>query len=275
MARHATVGLLALGLALFSCQGDEESGEGTLVLEIWGEEYIEDGIPATEFEDGWSVTFSKFVVLVHDPQAGPGTDDTGRQSFLPGCTAIDLVKKGPVVLDQMEVPSGEYHDTSYSIRPAEGDCRSAANAPGDLDLQNMADKGYSVLVAGNASKTGKEVSFEWGFTRETHYTHCASTAVVKAGEEASIQLTIHGDHLFYDSLTNPGAVLRFQVLAEADSNDDGDVTMEELAAFGGDTFKALDNYDVGGQPVETLYDYLQEQSATLGHIDGEGHCEVQ
>jgi len=26
--------------------------------------------------------------------------------------------------------------------------------------------------------------------------------------------------------------------------------------------------------VENLYDYLAEQVATVGHIDGEGHCQL-
>src|SRR5690606_10353801 len=35
---------------------------GSLVFTTYGEDFIEKGIPVEDFEDGWSVTFSKFLV---------------------------------------------------------------------------------------------------------------------------------------------------------------------------------------------------------------------
>jgi hypothetical protein len=256
------------------CDNEEGPGAGTLKFAIWGEEFIEEGIPAEEFDDGWAVTFDKFVVLVHDVSTGEEAGEEGRLTALTGCAAFDLAKPGPVVLATLDAEATPYHDTAYAIAPATA-CTAAVGTAEAADVEAMTQAGYSVYVTGHASKEGVEKSFAWGFSRATDYVHCHSEAEVTDGGEATIQLTIHGDHFFYNSLTNPEAGLAFQTLADADADGDGEVTMDELEAFGGDAFKALDNYDVGDLPVENLYDYLQEQSATLGHIDGEGHCEVE
>lgn len=266
--------LLASASAAAGCCGGETEGTGTLNVTVWGEEFIEEGIPAVEFEDGWPITFHKFIVLLHGVSAAREGAEDEALTALEGCAAFDLVKKGPATLASLEAAEGAYADTTYAIKPTAAECASTAGTAEPADAAMMVDKGYSVYLEGSAMKDGSEVAFAWGFARATLYSHCHSTAVVKDGGEATVQLTIHGDHFFYNSLVNPKAALEFQVIADADIDGDGTVSMEELKGLAGDDFKALDNYDVGDLTVDNLYDYLQEQSATIGHIDGEGHCDT-
>jgi hypothetical protein len=46
--------LVCAGLQLLAC--GEETGAGDVAFTVWGEEYIEQEIPAEEFEDGFSVS---------------------------------------------------------------------------------------------------------------------------------------------------------------------------------------------------------------------------
>jgi len=257
-----------------ACSDDE--GTGTLTVAIWGEEFIEEGIPGEEFEDGWAVTYEKFIVLLHDVTTGTEGGTDIALIVMDGCAAYDLVKPGPVTVSTMEVETGTYLETAYAIKPGTPACTSAqATGTADAaDLAMMLDKGYAVYVEGKATKDGQEIAFAWGFGKTITYSHCHSSAKVADGGQAEIELTIHGDHLFYNSLTNPEAGLAFQALADADADGDGAVTTQELNAVSADAFKALDNYDVGSLPVDDLYGYLEAQSATLGHIDGEGHCDI-
>src|SRR5690606_6169038 len=53
---------VALSAMLLGC-GDD-AGEGSVSVSVWGEEYIEVGIPAGEFEDGWSVKYDRFLIAL-------------------------------------------------------------------------------------------------------------------------------------------------------------------------------------------------------------------
>jgi hypothetical protein len=266
--------LLSLGTLTMSCDSaPNNSGTGQLTITTWGEEFIENGIPAHEFEDGWTVVFDKFIVLLQDVTTGPEGSSDSALVAVDGCAAFDLVNPGPVSIAQLDTDSGTYNETAYTIAPAKS-CSHPINTAAFEDVEMMTSKGYAVFISGTASKEGETKSFAWGFSEPVHYAHCHSTAILKPDGQATIELTIHGDHFFYTSLSNPDSGLAFQTLADADSNHDDELTTDELKEFTGTDFMALDNYDVGSLPVTNLYEYLAAQSSTLGHIDGEGHCET-
>ena len=54
---------------------------GTITATVYGEEFIEEGIPAEVFGDGWSVAFDKFVVSIGGAAAGGGDRQAGDPSF--------------------------------------------------------------------------------------------------------------------------------------------------------------------------------------------------
>lgn len=261
---------LAFVSCLAACGGDDGGEPGTLTVAIYGEELIEEGIPADVFVDGWSVEFDRFLVRVGEVSAAAGQDDSAIDE--PGYRVFDLARPsggaGFEVISA-EVPGGAYDHISYRI--AGGAEASAGNASAD-DVTLMTDGGLAVYAEGTARKGEVEKRFAWPFSSPTRYSHCAGTAVID-GDAARTVLTIHADHLFYDDLVSSEPGVAFDLIAAADDEGDGDgeITPDELAAV---DITGEDRYQVGNQTeVEDLWAFIDAQTATLGHIDGEGHCD--
>ena len=61
------VALSALAaVACSDASSDGADGKGTVTFTTWGEEYIEQEIPASEIEDGYTVKYTKFLVALTD-----------------------------------------------------------------------------------------------------------------------------------------------------------------------------------------------------------------
>lgn len=266
MNRWRTRALVGLAL-LAAC----DSGvEGELSVQIYGEEFIEAGIPADVFADGWSVTFDSFLisvgqVAVAEAGAAAAVEEPRFQIF---DLAVDSSGAGQVVA-KGTVPGGAYDETRYVVAP--GADAVAGNASAE-DVARMVDGGFSVYIAGAARKGDRTLNFAWGFATHTNYDPCASKAVVDAGAPAAVQLTIHGDHLFYDDLFSETPSVRFELIAGADTDGDGDITRAELEAV---DIRPLANYQVGSTDIVDLWSFIAHLTSTLGHIDGEGHCESE
>ncbi len=144
------------------------------------------------------------------------------------------------------------------------------------DLALMNRDGLSLHVAGRAETGTVSKSFEWSFRGRVAFSACQAEGenlgvLVLAGETATVQFTVHGDHLFYDSLKSD-AVLRFATLAAADTDRDGAVSLEELEAVDLTTLPA-DRYETAGDgSITHLRGLVQAQALTLVHFQGEGHC---
>lgn len=256
-------------MALAAC-GDDDLADGKLQVTVYGEEFIEDEIPANDVADGWSIDFSRFLVSVSQVKVGNHSNEEAY--FSPGTRVFDLAKPSNGqghVLEVKDVVGGTFDHGSYVVGPAGGGALTGNATNEDVTL--MVDGGYSVYVQGTASKGGETIDFAWGFEAHTAYSHCETSAKVD-GNTASAQITIHADHLFYDSLVSETPDIRFQLIADADADDSGDVTLAELAAV---DITDLENYQVGNNTsVTTLAAFIAAQVPTLGHIDGEGHCEA-
>lgn len=265
---HVAATVSCAVLAMAGC-GAADEGKGTLQVEIWGEEYIETGIPASEFADGWGITYDRFLInLGQVTVAEEGGDPTVS---VPTFHVWNLhTFQGPELLVEQEAAAGAYGHTAYTLQPATADT-VAGNAT-DADVQAMIAGGFSVLVEGRATKGDVTVAFSWGFTNQTVYDPCHSGGALEDGGTASIQLTFHGDHLFYDDAASDQPSLRFEDLALADADADGTLTSAEMQAT---SILALDHYGVGSLDLDNLWDYVTHMTTTLGHIDGEGHCETR
>ncbi|MCA3013253.1 MAG: hypothetical protein INH41_12735 [Myxococcaceae bacterium] len=243
----------------------------------WGEAYIEAGIPAQAgaedgFVDGWAVTFSRFLVVLNDITVADAQGQVASRQ--PGAKAFDLVRRGPVEVYAATAPARRYEQVSYAIAP--DDTATAGNLDA-ADLALLTSRKASVIVVGSAKKDAVTKTFDWTFTTATTYADCARAGmsgkgvVLTAGAEAKVELTVHGDHFFYDQLGNDAA-LRFQALADADANADGRVTLEELAAVQLTTLPQGLYGTASVANVRTLRDFVTQNVRTIGHYDGEGEC---
>jgi len=250
---------------------------GTVDFTTWGEEFIEEKIPA-DFEDwaqgdGWEVTFSKFLVTIGEIRAANGSDKVAVQ--LDTAKVFDMHAKGPHNIESYaNLPPEELTNVSYAIAPASNAVAGNATA---ADLELLKTNGYSVYIEGTAKQGAVTKTFKWGFNTNTQYNDCehpdlGKGITVPSGGAVEAQLTIHGDHLFYDDLQSPDAKMRFKAIADADKDSNGEVTMDELAAVDLTTLP-VDQYGTGDAgSVRNLKDFVTALARTIGHYRGEGEC---
>lgn len=281
--------LLAASLGLLSACG----GTGTVAVTTWGEEYVEDKIPAIGgkvedgFVDGWTVTFSRFVISLGDIRLGgaEGEDDVSDSTF----RAFDLAPRGeerketgPAKVVDLEVTAARWKEFAYAVAPSS----KLENGNADeADFKRLRDEGLSALVVGKATSADGErvIEFEWPFTAATDYQDCSHEdfgdgVSVASDERVEVQLTMHADHIFVDHLHNADADARFELIAEADQDSDGKVTLEELAAveLADLEFEDTNLYGTGAASgVNTLRDFIEIQFRSVGHFRGEGHCHLE
>jgi hypothetical protein len=256
----------AVGLA--GCDSAAESG--TIEVRAYGEPYVEDKIPAEAFADGWSVDFSRFLVAVSEITSTAGGEPAVADGKI---HVVDLVpgsgKKGHLLVET-EVPGGRYAETAFTVAPATTGA-VAANVSSD-DVGFMIGGGLSMYIEGTAVKDGVTKRFAWRIQTTTRYVKCATKAKVD-GDTATIQLTFQADRLFYDSLVAEAPLVKFDLFASADVDQNNVITLEELA---GVDITGLADYQVGSATeVTNLRAYLEALTRTLGHVDGEEPCTVE
>ena len=265
--------------ALAACSSDSSSGTGTSAFITWGEEYIEEEIPGADFADGWTIKYSRFLVSFGTFKIADGAT-VGAEStkaFL-----IDNHKPGrKSLLAFPGLAAKNWTSVSYQIQPVTADTTNVGAT--DPDFAEMKTKGLSIWVTATATKGATTKSYDWQFTTKTLYQGCKGDVngkevdgtVVTNGGTDSMELTTHGDHFFYDRLRaspDPAiqTALRFEGLAAADSNADGEITFSELDA------KPIDvtQYDPSGFDAATLGAFVRSLVRTVGHFRGEGECSV-
>lgn len=173
------------------------------------------------------------------------------------------------LVSELVVPSGTVEHLDYRVGPASD--AVAGNASQD-QVERMNQNAQSIWVQGTATRGSETRSFAWGFTTETRYIECDTEQRVENGGTATSQATIHADHLFYDDLESPEPNVAFDLIASADTDMDGSVTEAELRAV---DITGEERYQVGARDIAELWSFIEAQTATLGHIDGEGHCETE
>jgi len=289
--------LALLGGATTGCGTSDPTGsggEGTISFTTWGEEYVEDEIPVdakdvTGFVDGWTVKYSKFLINFQKLEVADAKGNVA--AAMDGALLFDNHAKGvkPIV-SFPGIEAKAWTDVSYEIAPVASGTVVDDSAT-EEDRQMMEDAGYSLYAAGTATKEDVAKTFAWGFVIGTRYERCHSEqdgkdqfgVVVTNNAEVELQLTTHGDHLFYDRLQespNPAIVtsLRFDTLAAADADEDGEITLEELNAA--DLFvescsdKPVACYDPSGFKAPTQGAFVSSLARTIGHFRGEGECTI-
>ncbi len=162
---------------------------------------------------------------------------------------------------------GPYNVFGYRLAPNAG-----AIPVGTTDADAELIRDNSVYVSGTAQRGTTSFRFTWTFASDTTYSPCEIGIELKADEQVTTEITIHADHLFYDDLDTSEPNLAFDLIASADANGDGDITKDELLAVDitGET-----RYQTGSRNISNLWDFIDAQVQTLGHINGEGHCDAK
>lgn len=278
----------AIALACGACGSSDPAGsggDGTLAFTTWGEEYIEVEIPpdpgdGSGFIDGWTVSYDKFLVNFRNIVVASARGETA--ATLDGSMLFDNKLAGVKSIVQWTVPAQAWDRVSYEIAPVDAATTLAGGAT-DPDKALMIAGGYSLYASGTATKDQIEKRFSWGFAIGTRYNECQSEqggteqsgVVITNNTSLEVELTTHGDHLFYDRLQaspDPAIAtsLRFDALAAADADADGEVTLAEL----GVTPLDVRNYDPSGLGAVNYGQFLTSLARTVGHFRGEGECTV-
>ncbi len=261
--KRFVVPAVVLGICLTGC-GSASEGDGTLRFTAYGEDFIEQEIPAEVFVDGWRVEFSSFIVALGGLSAGDAS--------VPGTFIVELARPSAGTghtLEEIGVPSGTAPTIAYSLVPP------SAEAITDLDdatLTAMVASGASVWARGVATKGDVTISFDWPLDVQAQYVNCETEERVAEAQTVEGILTIHADHLFYDDLDSSEPNVAFDLIAESDADGDGNVTIAELGA---QSIATQERYQVGSRDIDDLYGFILAQAGTVGHINGEGHCDLE
>lgn len=266
--------------ALAACSSTDSTGRGSVDVVTYGEDFIEKEIPADEFADGWSVKFTKFLIAVGEFTVADDKGEVGGK--IAASKLFDMHVPGRKAVAQLpSIPAKAYTRVSFSVSPATTSTELGQGTT-DADKQLMVAGGFSIYVEGAATKGAVTKSFKWGVKTSTLYSRCRAEeggkevegVVVANGATESVELTIHGDHFFYDDLQSPDAKLRFDNLAAADADNDGNVTLDELAKVQLAALPTANGpYGTGGVPgINDLRAYVEGLSRTVGHFRGEGEC---
>lgn len=296
------LGIFGVGGALFvgGCVSEDTAGKGSLDLGVGGGKALQEGFPYEEggtqyaFVDGWSLEFSRYVVVVGDvrlrePRGG------GVVAKFDGPLALDLRAEGGSTKDLVElqgVPAKRL-DIEFSFLRATAD---AENRNVDSEAwDRMIRDGLSYLIEGQATRDGTTIEFSFGLSGAARYYDCINGEdgtvgiAVESNKTTGAFIYAHALHLFWDTLAAGDEDLRFDPFA-AVAGEDGIVTEDELAnqdltdlrdADGEPLRDAQGNrvfYNDGGllppesQDLETFLNYAARAGV---HFNGVGLCKVE
>lgn len=310
--------LVSFVIALAGCSGD--AGRGDLRVLVEAEDVILDGLDPGEgvesIRDGWAVRFDQYIVAL-----GPIGVSTNMSPWITGdevhvidLTAIPAAGESLWTLSGLQEGRWEFFYSTSSALIGDGALRHPTVSEDDFAWMDA--EALTYLIRGTIEQAGGKscppaslatppdgavadgsnaagdpcyaapmVAFEIAANAATQFGPCEVDEVpgfgVTAGNETSVAITIHGDHLFFNGFPEgaEGGVMRLaQWLADCDLDLDGNVTRAELEAISpSDLVEIDDRYQLGGSPLSPLtnmWTYVRAQLKTQGHFQGEGECPI-
>jgi hypothetical protein len=265
---------------------------------------------------------------------GPWAVDVTLGGEVTGKSGSPDEKTVPIAAFESQ-PNGQPFDPvaryafSYDLVPAAAGAKIV-----NLDAEGLAlyeegkQKGWSMIFAGTArykgpapaadsvfAKMPSEVQFKLGMANPSSYVNCRNTDLQAVGDEfprgiqananasTTVQITIHTDHAFWDTLNVEGTPLHFDPIAANASTygnpaSPGSVTTEDLLGVDVSGFQTRAGeplpwrsvvpdymapagqmtYDPNGTSfavANSLAAYLGYSAASGGHMNADGECEIQ
>lgn len=259
-------------LLLVGCAGPE----GEVDILAWGEEAAVVGYPAHR-TDGWAITLDSFVSAVARVELAD-TDREQAVAVADGPWVIDWTRwPDPAPLQVLAAPVDRFRVGFDAVIP-----QPDLEMVGEVDaavVATMAERRWAHHIVGSATDGEQVIAFAWGFDNPARYTECENgadrtdgVAVLPMGEgRARLQLTMHADHVFWNTLRTEESPLAFAGIAAADLDGDGTVTVEELRA----TSVVEIGYETAGVNLDDLYSFIRYSLARSLHLNGGGLCRVQ
>lgn len=269
-------GLAALGL--LGCGSDE--GTGKLLVQLAAEETISGGLEQGQGVDNtkdYGVTYSKFLVAVGRVTLGGRSGAADRRDD--AVYIADMKKVGETGLDLVEfdgLEAGQWSAFGFET-PAAGPGAKPLAGVSDADAQVMIEKGLTYWIEGTVARKEKPVQFSFQVRVPTVYSDCQADGepgvAVGEGGRSAATITLHGDHLWFDSFlsgSEAGIGRRAKWLVDADVDGDGKVVTEDLASLRPEV--VFKDYDFAGARIDTALDFVRAQLASQGHFNVEGEC---
>jgi hypothetical protein len=272
-----------VAMSLLACA---PSSRGAVRLFVSGELAAETGYPTPgpdpiAFVDGWSMDFDHVLVGVETIRLGQG--ELARPPLV-----ADLHLGPAELFTEAALPSGRL-EVGYTL---------AVPGPSSVEVgvvdpavrARMESAGASLLLAGRARHpVHGAYTFELAVSRPIIAESCEQAdgtlgLVVPDNGATEAELTVHLDHLFFDSGTAEAPSLRFEAWAAA-AGDDRHVTLDELAAQPLADLVGIDGMPLRdedglvayvppatGASITTLREHVLALAASSPHWMGEGHC---
>lgn len=290
-----------VGLACVWCVGcgsepTDSTGAGSLAVRITGEDAAKTGFPVEEegesiaFVDGWTVQFSKFLISFGkiDVQGADGTSGFNSTDKY----VADLHAGDPSLPVIEGLTARRWERFSYEVSAPDAMAKPLGNVAA-ADIEAMTTGKYNYWIEGTAEKGADSIAFAWGISNPTKNANCTNGlddtdgVVIRSNATTEAEITIHVEHLFWDTLGTEGAGLRFDAIA-AVAGGDMSVTSEEIATQtlanlkGADGMPLKDDmgmpviYNPGSVPLasQDLWAFIQASSASMAHLNGEGLCTI-
>lgn len=268
---------------------DGGSGTGNVQIFVVPEDSIANGLePGTDpenIQDGWTVKYDRYLVAIGNFRAR--RSDTGDTISDPTVYVADLKTaptSGYVATEFTGIAAVRWDKFGYDIPNAKPFAKPLGGTA-QTDADFMIKNGYSVYFEGYGEKEGTKISFKWGFSAGTSFDDCASSDgalgfAVPAGGTVQIKPTLHGDHQYFDNVTQGVELTKrlAQWLAICDKDQNKDLTIAELVACDVTTALPQPPYDLtavkdqDGDGKLSVYDYVNTQLRTFGDYQGDGEC---
>ena len=277
-----------LALLAASCGSDDTSDTGSVQIFVVPEDTISDGLePGADLEniqDGWTISYDRYLVTIGRFRAA--RSDTGEKLSDPTEYVLDMKNaptSGYVTKEFRDVAAVRWDKFGFDVPNAKEGMKTLAPTK-QADVDFMISNGYSVYYEGSASKGDDTISFKWGFAAGTSFDDCSTEDgipgfAVPSGGTVQVKPTIHGDHQYFDNITQ-GVEITDRLAQWLKTCDDGDseLTLDELKECDVSTALPSPPYDLAGIEDQdgdgaiSVYDYVNTQMRTFADYQGDGEC---